>query len=306
VPITQKLQVHLESLLARAYPDRRIETSAFGRSGAGTAVELAYYEAYGRDLQPDLVVLVFADNDFADNSALLAGIGYGWHPDHPPWPLFEEDPGTGGFRSVAPDRDSARHRLDGERPPDAAAWLKEHLGWSRLVQRLALTLMPSGERQERLETLRIERLSREERFGRKLAGWRYPDDLDHNQMFFAREMPPAFDEALRITDHILGRFAEEAERHGFAMLIAAVPGCSAPPGGNPQQRELIDRGQLARLEQVAAPHGIPVLDLGTAFAAKGDPHTAHWRHDTHWNPTGHRWAAEAIAEFYLALQRARM
>ena len=97
VPIAEKFHVLLEGMLTKRFPERRFETEALGRSGVGTAAELAYYETFGRSFRPDLVVLVFVPNDFSDNSPLLGSIYYGWQPEHPPWPLFEAD-SNGGFR----------------------------------------------------------------------------------------------------------------------------------------------------------------------------------------------------------------
>src|SRR5205814_6063672 len=88
VPTRQKFHVLLEDMLAQRFPDRRFETVALGRSGVGSAAELAFYQTFGRQLDPDLVVLVFVDNDFADNAPLLASVNYGWHPEHPAWPMF--------------------------------------------------------------------------------------------------------------------------------------------------------------------------------------------------------------------------
>ncbi|MGB1287913.1 MAG: hypothetical protein ACPG7F_15340, partial [Aggregatilineales bacterium] len=42
-----------------------------GLSGMGTTLEYLYYTEYGRRYQPDLVILMFAWNDFADNSPEL-------------------------------------------------------------------------------------------------------------------------------------------------------------------------------------------------------------------------------------------
>ena len=39
------------------------------------------------------------------------------------------------------------------------------------------------------------------------------------------------------------------------------------------------------------------MALYPAFVARGGTALAKWQHDGHWTPTGHRWAADAIAEF---------
>lgn len=299
VPIEQKLQVQLQSLLERRYPDRRFEILALGHSSAGTAAELAYYETYGRDFDPDLVILVFVHNDFSDNSPLLAGIGQGWHPDHAPWPLFVEDASTGAFGRLVPDPHYKEHPIAIEDPPDPDFGLREATKWSHLGQWAMENLWQrfrwSARKQRELETRRIASLRTDDRFRDRLEGWRYPADLDRYEMFFAKDMPPAFDDAVRATDHAFARFADEKRDHGFEMIVAAIPPCSLTPWYRADKRELVDRGLLLRLQEIASRHGLSVLDLYPEFAQRGDPESAHWRHDSHWNATGHRWAAEAIA-----------
>jgi hypothetical protein len=91
VPVAEKLQTRLAEGLREKYPDRKWDVVALGMAGAGQANELPFYERSRRDLLPDLVVLVFVNNDFADNSALLSAIRYGWDPDKSPRPYFRPD-----------------------------------------------------------------------------------------------------------------------------------------------------------------------------------------------------------------------
>ena len=92
----------------------------------------------------------------------------------------------------------------------------------------------------------------------------------------------------------------EAGRDGFKLLVLAIPPCSVTPWWKRDQREIVDKGQLLRLQRIAARHDFPLLDLAPAFAKRGNPKDAEWPHDSHWSKTGHRWTAEAIAEFIAA------
>ena len=303
VPIADKFHVLLEGMLAKRYPKRRFETAALGRSGVGTAAELAYYETYGRAFRPDVVVVVFVHNDFADNSPLLGSINYGWWPEHPPWRLFETD-GKGGFRQLTADSALSRKMIDIQPVPEIAFGLRERLGRSRLV-RWAITVADrrwrwTHARQTKQETRRLARLRTDPRYAGRLAGWRYPDDLDRNDMFFAKEMPPAFEEAEALTDHAFALLAEASRRDGFRLVVLAIPPCSATPWWKRDQREIVDKGLLLRLQGIATRHAIPLIDLATEFAKRGNPKDAEWPHDAHWSPTGHRWTAEVIAEFIAA------
>ncbi|MEO8576504.1 MAG: SGNH/GDSL hydrolase family protein [Gemmatimonadales bacterium] len=303
VPIADKFHVLLEGMLAKRYPGRRLETAALGRSGAGTSAELAYYETYGRAFRPDLVVVVFVHNDFADNSPLLESIYYGYRPEHPPWPLFEGD-GNGRFRQLTPDSAFSRKLIDIQPVPEIAFGLRKRLSRSVLVQ-WAITVADrrwgwAEARQTKLEARRLAQLRTDPRYASRLASWRYPNDLNRNDMFFANEMPPVFDEAEAITDHAFALLAEAGRRDGFKLLVLAIPPCSVTPWWKRDQREIVDKGQLLRIQRIAARHDIPLLDLAPAFAKRGDPKDAEWRYDSHWNQTGHRWTAEAIAEFIAA------
>jgi hypothetical protein len=304
VPIRQKFHVLLESMLAERYPGRSFETMALGRGGVGTGTELAYYETYGRAFEPDLVVIVFVHNDFADNSAVLGAIRMGWHPHHPPWPVVDVDAIRGGFDRRAADRSFRRYKLAVDPESPLVFRLRDALVWSQLVQ-WAFSVTDqrwqwSAQRQEQLEVRGLEALRHEKRYAAKLSGWRYPEDLDLDDMLFAKEMPPAFEEAEAITDHVLSLFAAEKQRHGFELIVAAIPQCSMTPWHKRDQRELVERGSFLRLERSATRHGLSLVDLAAAFTRRGDPNAASWKHDQHWNAVGHRWAAEAIAEFVVA------
>jgi hypothetical protein len=303
VPTADKFHVLLEDMLARRFPGRRFQTAAFGRSGVGTAAELAYYETFGRAFHPDIVLVVFVDNDFADNSPLLESIYYGYQPEHAPWPLLESN-GDGTFRQIAPDSNFSRKLIDIQPVPEVAFGLRRKLSRSSLVQ-WAITVLDrrwrwSQSRQTTLETRRLARLRADPRYAGRLHGWRYPNDLNHNEMFFAKEMPPVFEEAEAITDHAFSLLAEAGRRDGFKLVVLAIPPCSVTPWPKRDQRELVDKGQLVRLQRIAARHDIALLDLAPAFAKRGNPRDGQWRHDSHWNPTGHRWTAEAVTEFIAA------
>ena len=53
-----------------------------------------------------------------------------------------------------------------------------------------------------------------------------------------------------------------------------------------------------QLGKIAAAFDIPVIDHTDYILRQGYKLTdAHWRRDHHWNPAGHRWAAEALLEY---------
>src|SRR5262249_35020938 len=90
VNLEQKMQTRLAAALRAKYPDRKFDVVAVGMAGTGQANQLTFYER-NRDLSPDLVVLLFVSNDFANNSPLLEAVRHGWHPDHSPMLFLRPD-----------------------------------------------------------------------------------------------------------------------------------------------------------------------------------------------------------------------
>lgn len=62
-------------------------------------------------------------------------------------------------------------------------------------------------------------------------------------------------------------------------------------------------GKRLAMEPPGSSAGRCVWPAGTRFCSSWERRwsweleDAHWRHDTHWNIAGHRWAAEALLEW---------
>ena len=84
VPLAQKMQTRLAATLRKAFPGQKTDVVAISRSGLGQGSELGFYNA-NRQIKPDLVILMFVGNDFANNSILLESMRSGFSPDHRPW-----------------------------------------------------------------------------------------------------------------------------------------------------------------------------------------------------------------------------
>ena len=116
----------------------------------------------------------------------------------------------------------------------------------------------------------------------------------------ANEDPPSFftlfregnaslfyKEALAFTAFGLDEFKERAERDGAALVILAT-----------HPMHYFRGGRFARMNELAAERRIPVIDQGDVIYRQGaDLRDAEWAHDSHWNPAGHQWAAEALLEY---------
>ena len=104
VPIDDKFHIRLEELAARQLPHLDITTSAFARGRTGQINQLPYYDEFARHLSPNLVVLVFVQNDFRNNSPILTALWRAVHPDRQPYVTATRDEnGTIKLRPPHPD-----------------------------------------------------------------------------------------------------------------------------------------------------------------------------------------------------------
>ena len=67
VSIAHKIQVRLEEMAADRLPGWDVTTAGYGLRGTGQVHQLIYWDKWIRQHPPDLVVLVFVPNDFAEN-----------------------------------------------------------------------------------------------------------------------------------------------------------------------------------------------------------------------------------------------
>ena len=315
VPIPEKFHVRLEERAARELPHLNVTTSAFGFGGTGQIAQLAFYDEYARPLRPRLVVLVFVPNDFINNFPLWESLFWnsrpgGLDPEHLPR-VSAARAEDGGFRLRPPDPKYRRFWLPRLSGPSAtpqqsqwrrlvkralrASWLWSWLQAKRFV--LSFHERKIGTYADRVG--RAELLSRRPAHARLLDGWR-PVSMGNVRMGLADEEVPSFfalfqegtgspfyEEALAFTAFGLDQFKERAERDGAALAILATSEMSRFGGG-----------AFARMSEMAAERGIPVIDQSDYIRRQGaELRAARWAHDDHWSPTGHQWAAEALLEY---------
>ncbi len=316
VPIADKLQVRFEALANERLHGVRIDTVAFGYSGTGQANQLAYYDVFARPLAPDVVVLVLVSNDFANNSAELESVRHGWHPRHAPRRFYRRGV-DGAFVPQPIDPDWQEHRIEvaeaQEESGSALAilrqWLLEHsyaYGWlathlSTQYPRVFRSLLRGTRASSGLYPRRVKAIEALDGFAGTFAGWRLPDDLGLDRMFFAERMPPVFQEAEALTAHALDEWRARGERDGFRPLALATWGLSRRYGADATRhgRRLVDRGQLLRMARLLAARGIPLIDQYDYIQrVGGTTREARFQRDGHWTPQGHQWAAEALLEYF--------
>ena len=310
VSIPEKFHIRLEEMAARELPHLDVTTSAFGMSGTGQIDQLAFYDEYARHLHPRLVVLVFVPNDFIDNFPLWRSIQKGLDPEHLPY-VSAVRATDGSFRWRPPDPDYERFRLprlsgSPSTPPlrsfiyyGIRAFLHGSYFWAWWSTKRSLLFNDPDIVAYPQRVDWVELLSRRPAYASLLDGWR-PVSQGRVQIRPANEDPPSFftffregnaspfyREALAFTAFGLDEFKERAERDGAALVILAIHGISYFGGG-----------AFTRMDELAAERRIPVINQADVIYRQGaDLRDAGWAHDFHWNPTGHRWAAEALLEY---------
>ena len=295
VPIADKFQVRLTQLAGQQRPDLSLTASAYGRGGSGQFGQLPLYDQFARQLNPNLVVLVFYRNDFIDNSPFLSLVYWGRLPDWTRFPSAPIGPDDAlQWRSPVPDDEFA---LAPAHPPPLvgrALYFAGRVSW--FAQWLAAK-HNALHREYRRDFL-PERLRRLEIYRQHYDAAGLLDDwqpshatLSTRQAIYdalAADRPaPAYQQAVTLTSRALGEFQSRAARDGAALVILS----ESKMGGH-------DSPWFNLLSRLAAAHNIPVINLHDYILRQnGDLAAASWAHDSHWTPQGHQWAAAALLEW---------
>ena len=277
VPINDKLQVRLEELAAHRLPHLNVTTSAFGLGNTGQIQQLPFYDEYARLLHPKLLALVFVPNDFTNNIEIRR---YFLTPQRRP----------DGKLELAWSR--PRNRIpSGPRPrlSWAARAMEEAVERSLLARWLRAkkrALSPTEHDWHRFQQ-DVEALRRQPGYAAMFEGWRSLRLRNMDRVFALRNLPPILEDTLQYTHFALEQFKQRADRDGASLVILAPYALTTH--GTPT---------FERLSQIAATLDIPVIDQADYILRQGaDLSEAHWPHDYHWNPAGHRWAAEVLLEY---------
>jgi hypothetical protein len=263
-------------------PGKRIEVLNFGVSGYGTAQEQVMLEARAMRYRPDLVLLQFTNgNDVKDNSSALS--------DEKTRPFFTVD-------------------ADGTLRPDASfassASLRQHeSAHFRLARSLA-------------DYSRVAQLVREVRslpsIGRAHAAGAQDGGVEQGMepMVLAPPRDQAWEEAWRITEALIRRMGDFAARNGARLVVVTVP-YAVQVHPDRQLRQAL-QAKLGvpdlfypdrRIAELARRSGILAVPLAPAMQPLAEASGALYHGFLngggmgrgHWNPTGHRAAAELIA-----------
>ena len=284
VPIADKFYVRLEELAARQLPHLDITTSAFGKGGTGQINQLPLYDEFARRLSPKLVVLVFVDNDFRNNSPFFAALSWKVHPDRQPFVTATRDEnGAIKLRPPHPDWQGFRSQA----PPDRRLAEDQHVR-SYFVQGLRYNISAWFPSQPSYLPNWVKLLSDHPAYESQFNGWQPKTRAEIHQQFEKKTLLPAFEKELAFTAFALDQFKERTDRDEASLVILA----SYTMGTR-------GHGPFDHMSALSEVRGIPVIDQYDYILRQGaDPERdATWANDWHWNVAGHQWAAEALLEY---------
>ena len=302
VAIEDKLHVQLEALARERLPALDVVATAFGRADTAQVAQLAFYDEYVRPLAPKLVVLVFYANDFRGNFTPQQAL-YRRLPPHRLNVLAAVRDEQGDFRLQLPTPDAGRFTLPirhfrwaflGLASEDGHSFLDRAIDRAVRGSVMVRWLARKGLRerlpiQSRVQDLYTNAPEAVAAFGD--LSW--VQDLETpGNVWARRQLPPALVAGLDYTAFAFAEFQARAQRDGFALVVLAhedVGGAGAP--------------MFQRLKALARAAQVDVVNLHDHIVQQGGA-LAHGRLpvDMHWNPTGHRRAAEALFDYMAANQ----
>jgi len=265
-------------------PDRPVQWYAFGNSGWGTNLHHEVLRHYVLDYEPDVVVLLFLQNDPYDSSPYLVSL-----PDYRPWfaldgrggadlflpaPHFQQRPRIGSRSALY------RYLMHQRRLHDR--WVARGMTRRLYIGGLPLLAEGEGASQEGLIPGLAE-LTPDERGEKTWA----------------------------LTEVLLRQMRDESRRRGATFAIAfrgwtfeiEEPLTGVPFVVAPREKDVYCLGERAsemgreQVAPIAARLGIPYLDLTDALRAEvirtGQSHV--FPDDNHFNATAHEAAGRALA-----------
>jgi len=250
---------------------KNIEVMNFAVEGIGTTQELLLYKERVRQFHPDVVMILFADNDVWNNSSTLQPKIFGIHTWYAPY----YDLGPNGdlvFRPVAP-----RHFNS------VLSYLELHSYLLYYVERSWLKIDP---------TLYKWR-------GIPLGYGVYADDLD-----------PEWTQAWAVTEKVLALTRQSVEADGakFALIVEPDSYVTDPQW---REKMVKSEGQVPagfdpplffeRLNQISAQAGVTVMSLIPYMQAYSAEHHLQPPYfsfpcDPHYSPMGHQVIADALVQ----------
>lgn len=270
------------------------EVINLGFPGFGTDRAYLLYEAYGRQLNPDLVLLVmYLENDIADNAL---GLWRGPHKLTGTRPCFTLDPAGALVEHGWDYADKTRPYLYQDFPQNVVGWLNAHVVTYRLLRDGWDQVAGDADTGHKRTHAHIDPLN----------PTRIPREL--NVLF--SEPDAEWQQAWQITESLVGAFRDSVQANGADFGVVIVPPHMIVQRDHWQFEDLFAESGRAwdlyypqtRMSAMLDALNIPALNPTQTFvdfrAATGlDP---MYIRDRHFNPTGTCVFAASIANWLVA------
>lgn len=284
----ERAEIFHELIEAR-HPNREILNA--GVSGYGTDQQWLYYRERGRELDPDVVLLVLHANDFLDSGE---AIRYGYAK-----PLFVLENGALELTGVPVPQTDLSLRFD--RFLAERTYLLYRLyhfeevyeAWKESredAQTSPVSAPPEPAREAPAPEKRPKRTEAEKQA--RQAAMTEDEKAEKRARREARERrraeaarraalrPSKYDVDMQLTEALLGELQAGVESQGAEFFLVSIPMAERP---------------RQNLQAVTARLGIRHLALDDAFAQVKKP--IRFENDPHWTPFGHEVAAAEIERF---------
>jgi hypothetical protein len=295
-----KIQVKLEQLLNSKFGKDVVQTYGYGRSGTGQASQLGFYDKFIRDKKISVVVLVFVNNDFSNNAAILEAIRNGWDPFHAPRPHAILDSKTGRYYINSVDVEWDKYRLKQPQQVGGNKIIKLIYDNSKLYKWLTVHFVNAFK-------IQLEKFSGQKYYDVDTAAYYYQQlstrmDLAHyfnkeeippemtlsrlDNEYLQAKISPFFQEGVDATSFALDQWLERSKEDGFKIVVLLAHN--------------VDGLYKDRIVNLLNDKSIPYCDMNEFIKQNDiDLNRANFQYDGHWNSQGHQWAAELLASFLL-------
>jgi hypothetical protein len=300
VPMEQTFWSLMERKLeeCKAFPGKHVEVMNFGVSGYGTAQELMTLRQKVWDYSPDIVVLAFTTyNDVYDNSRVLS------KTQDVPYFTYR----NGELVYDASFRDSSAYQWHDSKLSKLGRWFDDHLRLVQLIHyaQTAGKLRLSEWRHRRAAPARPTQTGTNEKRAAPTA-----DEIGMENMTYLDPPDDTWKEAWRVTEGLILQMRDEVRQRGARFVVVTLSNAIQVYPDPVVRQNFMKRIGVRivfypneRLRALANREQIDFLDLAEPMQAYAEQNKVFLHGfgsdlggNAHWNQSGHRLAAELIAQ----------
>ncbi len=300
VPMEQTFWSLLERKLeeCHAYPGKHVEVMNFGVSGYGTAQELMTLRQKVWDYSPDLVLLTFTTyNDVYDNSRALS------KTQDVPYFTYR----NGELVYDASFRDSSAYQWHDSKLSKLGRWFDDHL---RLVQLVHYAQTVGKLRLTEWRGRRTAPVAPTQTGTSEKRAALTAEEIGMENMTYLEPSDDSWKEAWRVTEGLIKQMSDEVSQRGVRFMVVTLSNAiQVYPDPVVRQNFMKHIGTSTvfypnlRLKDFGQRQQIDFLDLAEPMQAYADQNHVFLHGfgsdlggNAHWNQSGHRLAADLIAQ----------